>query len=332
VRFDLFLYPYKLGDRTCCVFSSLHRTLNLRHILPSSSLPYVTRSMMSSNHVTLATLPSSSGRASFPSQNDRERSRNAKAQARHRAKRKAYVEQLEQTVTKLQSALALSSDDMSTLPAPLDRIRELEDENARLHEHVAELKRQIENRNAQLLRPDIGRRTSASDFNCDYDERGGNWDPEYKKTRFANQEVDRDFMLRPAGVPSRNTIPPPPPLHIPPMSQYNTASPHLAPSRHMYQQNGSLAYQSPLSTSSSSSSPSFSPHHLSPTVSRSSANQQHILPSINGHYPVKVEDDCYLPTPTLTQSHQYTYTPNEPVSVGTNPWHAYPSERQDIQQ
>jgi hypothetical protein len=34
-----------------------------------------------------------------------ERSRNAKAQARHRAKRKAYIEQLELTVTKLQTAL-----------------------------------------------------------------------------------------------------------------------------------------------------------------------------------------------------------------------------------
>jgi hypothetical protein len=34
-----------------------------------------------------------------------ERSRNAKAQARHRAKRKAYIEQLESTVTKLQTRL-----------------------------------------------------------------------------------------------------------------------------------------------------------------------------------------------------------------------------------
>src|ERR1700691_1654701 len=38
-----------------------------------------------------------------------ERSRNAKAQARHRAKRKAYIEQLESTVTKLQTALGTTS-------------------------------------------------------------------------------------------------------------------------------------------------------------------------------------------------------------------------------
>jgi hypothetical protein len=37
-----------------------------------------------------------------------ERSRNAKAQARHRAKRKAYIEQLESTVTKLQTSLGKS--------------------------------------------------------------------------------------------------------------------------------------------------------------------------------------------------------------------------------
>jgi len=48
-----------------------------------------------SNNVTLAVSASTaSSRASFPTQNDRERSRNAKAQARHRAKRKAYVEQV----------------------------------------------------------------------------------------------------------------------------------------------------------------------------------------------------------------------------------------------
>jgi hypothetical protein len=89
------------------------------------------------------------------------------------------------------------------------------------------------------------------------------------------------------------------------------------------------------SPTSSSSSPTYSPHHLSPIVSRSSGGQQHhnTLPSINEHYAqVKVEDDNYLHTPTMSQPHQYPYTPNEPVSVGGNPWHAYPSERPDIQQ
>ncbi|KAH9934201.1 uncharacterized protein B0H18DRAFT_979955 [Fomitopsis serialis] len=86
-----------------------------------------------------------------------ERSRNAKAQARHRAKRKAYIEQLETTVTKLQVALALSPEQVAALPAPVIRIRELEEENEVLHREVDELRRQIEDRNSRL-RPDLGRR------------------------------------------------------------------------------------------------------------------------------------------------------------------------------
>ncbi|RPD61584.1 hypothetical protein L227DRAFT_54106 [Lentinus tigrinus ALCF2SS1-6] len=85
-----------------------------------------------------------------------ERSRNAKAQARHRAKRKAYIEQLEQTVTKLQSVLALSPDQVAAIPPPLMRIRELEQENELLHREVEELRRQLEMKNAQL-RPDFRR-------------------------------------------------------------------------------------------------------------------------------------------------------------------------------
>ena len=56
-------------------------------------LPY-TMSPPSGNVTLAVSAPTSTTRASFPTQNDRERSRNAKAQARHRAKRKAYVEQV----------------------------------------------------------------------------------------------------------------------------------------------------------------------------------------------------------------------------------------------
>ncbi|GJJ14712.1 hypothetical protein Clacol_008979 [Clathrus columnatus] len=57
------------------------------------------------------------------------KSRNAKAQARHRAKRKAYIEQLEQTVSKLQTALALSAEDVVNLPTTQMKLRELKEEN-----------------------------------------------------------------------------------------------------------------------------------------------------------------------------------------------------------
>ncbi|KAF9806051.1 hypothetical protein IEO21_08822 [Rhodonia placenta] len=85
-----------------------------------------------------------------------ERSRNAKAQARHRAKRKAYIEQLESTVTKLQSVLALSPDQVAALPPPLIRIRELEEENDLLHRQLDDLRRQLDLRSARL-RPDLAR-------------------------------------------------------------------------------------------------------------------------------------------------------------------------------
>ncbi|KAI0316881.1 hypothetical protein OF83DRAFT_1031509, partial [Amylostereum chailletii] len=70
-----------------------------------------------------------------------ERSRNAKAQARHRAKRKAYIEQLEQTVTKLQTALALTPDQVTALPPPSARIRQLEQENTRLQRELEDTRR-----------------------------------------------------------------------------------------------------------------------------------------------------------------------------------------------
>jgi hypothetical protein len=291
-----------------------------------------------SNNVTLAVSNSSAAsRASFPTQNERERSRNAKAQARHRAKRKAYVEQLEQTVTRLQAAISLANDEMG----PLNRIRELEEENARLRQDLLEVRRELDDRSAQFLRPDIGRRTSDISPNDSYrgDSNGANtaaWGEfEYKKSgRLSNgSDADRDYLLARPPTLSRTSMPPPPPLHIPSLQYSGAQQQQQQHSRVLYsQQNGSLTYPV-TSPTSSSSSPTYSPHHLSPIVSRSSGGQQHhnTLPSINEHYAqVKVEDDSYLHTPTI--SHQYPYTPNEPVSVGGNPWHAYPSERPDIQQ
>lgn len=293
------------------------------------------------NNVTLAVSASNpTSRASFPTQNERERSRNAKAQARHRAKRKAYVEQLEQTVTRLQAAMSLANDEMG----PLNRIRELEEENAHLRQELIELRRDLDDRSAQFLRPDIGRRTSEFSPNDSYrgetnGANNGGWGEfEYKKSgRLSNgSDPDRDYLLARPTTLSRGSMPPPPPLHIPSLQYNGTQQQQQQQSRPLYpHQNGSLTYPV-TSPTSSSSSPTYSPHHLSPIVSRSSGGQQqhpNTLPSINEHYAqVKVEDDNYMHTPTISHQQQYPYTPNEPVSVGGNPWHAYPSERPDIQQ
>jgi hypothetical protein len=95
-----------------------------------------------------------------------QRSRNARAQARHRAKRKAYIEkvcqfpvfynpnannlhlQLEENVAKLQAVLGLSSEQLAELPpasALTNRYAELEVENRRLHEQVRSLQHAIHN-------------------------------------------------------------------------------------------------------------------------------------------------------------------------------------------
>ncbi|PCH37458.1 hypothetical protein WOLCODRAFT_29119 [Wolfiporia cocos MD-104 SS10] len=201
----------------------------------------------------------SSDSQSILSQSDRpERSRNAKAQARHRAKRKAYIEQLEQTVTKLQTVLALSPDQVAALPPPLVRIRELEEENELLHREIDGLRRQLEMRNARL-RPDIARRSDMlmpSDIG--------------REARRRRLNDTNAYMYHPPSSQSSNTSDtpsPPPPLMIPSSTSHlaeNTSMPAY-PRGHssslVSSSYGMLAYQMPPdtpTTSSPVSSPSFS--------------------------------------------------------------------------
>ncbi|KAJ7858312.1 hypothetical protein B0H13DRAFT_2202960, partial [Mycena leptocephala] len=66
--------------------------------------------------------------------------------ARHRAKRKAYMEELEETVAKLQIQTALGQftfEQAAVLSPPLPKIRELEAENARLMRENHDLHRAL---------------------------------------------------------------------------------------------------------------------------------------------------------------------------------------------
>ncbi|KAN0139428.1 hypothetical protein V8E53_002929 [Lactarius tabidus] len=221
-----------------------------------------------------------------------ERSRNAKAQARHRAKRKAYIEQLEQTVTKLQTALALSPEQVAALPPPTLRIRQLEQENSKLLRENDELRRQL---HMQTRRPsslmtdphfDMARRGSFhSSVSADYPDRD-------LKRRRMSQNVD-EVYLSPSQTPSPPTqealarpsnFSPPPLSHgaYLPSSSTNTSaysSPGLNSSNSMLSsglQNGPVSYQLPaMSTPSSNSTPtSYSqPAHENPTSH----------PLLNGH-------------------------------------------------
>jgi len=94
--------------------------------------------------------------------------------------------------------MSLANDDMG----PLNRIRELEEENTRLRQEIIEQRRELEDRSAQFLRPDIGRRTSDFSPNDSYrtDSNGTNtaaWGEfDYKKSgRLSNSDTDRDYLL-----------------------------------------------------------------------------------------------------------------------------------------
>lgn len=179
--------------------------------------------------------------------------------------------------------MSLANDEMG----PLNRIRELEEENSRLREDNIELRRQLEDRSAQFLRPDIGRRTSDFSPNDSYrsDSNGANtatWgDFEYKKSaRLSNgSDPDRDYVLvcplplysdtcleRPVDLPlqarpttiSRSSMPAPPPLHIPSLQYGTQQQQQQQQSRALYtQQNGPMTYPV-TSPTSSSSSPTYS--------------------------------------------------------------------------
>ncbi|KAH9983376.1 hypothetical protein BJV74DRAFT_850526 [Russula compacta] len=296
-----------------------------------------------------------------------ERSRNAKAQARHRAKRKAYIEQLEQTVTKLQTALALSPEQVAALPPPTLRIRQLEQENTKLLRENDELRRQL---HMQTRRPslmtdphfDIARRGSfQSSMSSDYPDRD-------LKRRRLSQNVDGVY-LSPSQTPSppttealarpTNNFSPPPLSHGYVPSSTNTSAYSSPGSNTILSsglQGGPLSYQLPaVNTPSSASTPtsysqSGNEHPSHPLVgghglpsSRSLPSTLHSAHSTHGlsaahqypssHYDsVKVEED-YM-SPTQESSHSLNYSPihsfNHPHSAELSSWQSYSADRTQI--
>ncbi|KAN0094467.1 hypothetical protein V8E55_002754 [Tylopilus felleus] len=287
--------------------------------------------------------------AEVSSQPDRpERSRNAKAQARHRAKRKAYIEQLEQTVTKLQTALGFTPDQVAALPPPLVKIRELEQENARLQKENEEMRRLLGESDHRHL-PDY-RRHSLHSF---HEPRG--CDRDFKKRKMDDLYINPD-----ASHP--DTLPRPPPLTIPqPLShhQYSNVPSHNSSSAHGVSSNGSSLFNlhapafhqlpNTPSGSSSTSSPPFSPTQMnhsshSPAHSRPSSLSHTTLSNNyhSNHYgSVKVEDDHYGSSNHHNhhhngQSNHYHHSTTLPPFAHTVPetgdidsWHAhtYSAER-----
>jgi len=94
-----------------------------------------------------------------------------------------YLLQLEQTVTKLQIAVGLTSEQMSALPPPSQKIRELEIDNARLLKENDELRRLLADPNARVLPSDSMRRSVGSY----HDSRSS--DREYKRRKAGQDGV-----------------------------------------------------------------------------------------------------------------------------------------------
>ncbi|KAF7293046.1 BZIP domain-containing protein [Mycena indigotica] len=266
-----------------------------------------------------------------------ERSRNAKAQARHRAKRKAYIEQLEQTVTKLQTALGFTPEQVTSLPPPLVKIRELEQENARLTKENDELHR---------LLADAGINPVTGARSLSLDSMGRRGSPLGANYGDPHRSVERDFKRRkmdgmddylPPSSHHHSDLTRPPPLTIP---QSGHGGPHhYSATQHTSSSNsstpGSLFLPPPNappigppfgqipntpSGSSSTSSPPFSPatmHANSNPHAHSHSPVGHRPPSIphglssyassassQSYVSVKAEDDSY------PSSHQSNHSPH----------------------
>ncbi|KAF5339098.1 hypothetical protein D9611_011156 [Ephemerocybe angulata] len=228
-----------------------------------------------------------------------ERSRNAKAQARHRAKRKAYIEQLEQTVTKLQAALGYSPEQVSALPPSSITIRELQQDNMRLQKEIEDLRRAL---------ADAGGGSRRGNLAPYPDPRG--CDRDYKRRKMSSHLDGVYESPYPNERPPPLTIPQPLSHHYGNIPSHN-GSQNAAPNS-MFNLHGP-AFQMPNTPSGSSatSSPPFSPIQMQANVSTT-------------HYgsSVKVEDDSYSTSNQHSSSMHYSYS-NQPHDMD---WH-YASER-----
>lgn len=261
-----------------------------------------------------------------------ERSRNAKAQARHRAKRKAYIEQLEQTVTKLQTALGFTPEQVAALPPPLARIQELEKENTRLQEENDKLRRLLGEQGAGV--PPVRRSNSAYGNGCDARDYGA------KRRRLSEE----DLVYMPGPSPSdphhhhqHHHLPPPLTIPQPQQPSHNSHPHYTTPTPNSAAPNGLYTFSSNFNSNtpsgSSTGSPPFSPATTHTTTAPSPITTSGPgIPSWRGG--VKVEDDHPYSNHTSTNGNSYTLPPPLPPppfhpqpSDGWGHGHSYSSER-----
>ena len=109
-------------------------------------------------------------------------------------------------MTKLQTALGYSPEDLEAMPPPLVKIRELEQENARLEKENEDLRRMVA-ASGRALSPEIPRRSALSPFQ---DARSS--DHNFKRKKIVGtldgSYIVRNTLYRPSGywVTSRSSM------------------------------------------------------------------------------------------------------------------------------
>ncbi|KAL1714335.1 hypothetical protein EV715DRAFT_209777 [Schizophyllum commune] len=249
-----------------------------------------------------------------------ERSRNAKAQARHRAKRKAYIEQLEQTVAKLQLALGLPSEQLSVLPPPSIRIRELEQENARLEQENEELRQALAGKNGNSA-DEMPSRSGLTGFASTRDSRRRRGEDYLVPSIDLGGPLDR--MTPPSlSIPSSGTLSQQYSPH--PLSTHASSASSSGYSLSSVSQNPSPFHHTmPPTPSSGSSSPSFSASSsMVPTRSPILAHPPSGFSS--SHYStsqqIKVEEDAYLVSASAAHHHVPRSCPLARCPLGLKPF------------
>ncbi|EIN14682.1 hypothetical protein PUNSTDRAFT_130306 [Punctularia strigosozonata HHB-11173 SS5] len=247
-----------------------------------------------------------------------ERSRNAQAQARHRAKRKAYVQNLEQTVSKLQSVLGVTADEAGNLPTPLVRIKELQEEILRLQCQNDGLRRQLEGCRCRT------RRSAGWHSNDEFASATPHFNNELP-AQMSRGGNTGDMFSSSYRSPTHEL---PNPIHATNARSATQYSPTI-PVFHVPDTPLSPTSESPYSASKSPM-PGMRPTTLASPVL--SPPFSHVQPgsSVHSHSGIKVEDDFRAASHHHAQQSDASILPYPQIHPDMGYWHAYSAERHPI--
>ncbi|KIJ90785.1 hypothetical protein K443DRAFT_116108 [Laccaria amethystina LaAM-08-1] len=244
------------------------------------------------------------------------------------------VAQLEEAVTKLQTALGYTPEQIAALPQPTRKIAELETDKLRLREENKELRRLIaESRGTSTAGT---RRNSLTTYpDCRGCDRG------YKRHKMVGHALEGVY-ISPSETPPHMAEPlsPPPPLTIPQttLNHYNSTSSNDGPGPNLSFGLHAPAFQMPNTPSglSATSSPPFSASipiqiqagSIHPPIDQRPLQHNNSTSNYTQHHPnqyisVKVEDDASYTLGNDHSSPQYSYWLGHPHPHTSMDWIMY---------